>query len=224
MHMAAGIKEKIAYVPQEQIQPEWMTVSDLVKFNNSVYPDWNSRYVEDLLQRYFIDTSRKVRFLSGGMKQMPSVILALGQDPQVLLLDEPAADLDPVSKQEFIDVLLDLLVDMDRTLLFSSHILSDVEKIANRVGILKHGKMFLEQELDDLKSSVRQVQIDFTDTPPSTIDVPNLISRKSIANSVVLTIKDFDENTLENLKTLIQVSDIKLLNLNFEEIFIELAR
>jgi ABC-2 type transport system ATP-binding protein len=116
------------------------------------------------------------------------------------------------------------LIDMDRTLLFSSHIMSDVEKIANRVGIMKQGKLFLDQELDDLKASVRQVQIDYTDTPPRTIDVPNLISRKSMANSVVLTIKDFDEHTLENLKSITQVSDIKLLNLNFEEIFIELAK
>jgi ABC-2 type transport system ATP-binding protein len=217
------IKEKIAYVSQEQIQPQWMKVKDLVRFHERIYERWDSQTVSRLLEKFNIDTSKQIGTLSGGVKQIVALILALGQDPRLLVLDEPAAGLDPVSKQELLDTLLELLVDDDRTLIFSSHMLSDIEKIANRVGILKQGKIFLDQELDDLKASVRQIQLDFTGAPPQHIEIPNILSTRKIGHSVVLTVRDVGPETIEQLKATTQ-AEIKLLNLNFEEIFIELVK
>jgi len=157
------------------------------------------------------------------MQKLLAIILALGQDPTLLILDEPTVGLDPISKQELMDNLLELLLNENSNIFFSSHILADIEKLADKIGILKGGKLVIDMELDTLKVSVKQIQLDFSDDIPPSFDIPGLLSIKKIGRSIILTIKSDDQNIVETIKNKYSAK-IKLLDMNLEEIFIELAK
>lgn len=218
-----NIKEKIGYVSEKQILPENLSVRSITSFSEKIYPNWNREKVKDLLDRFNIPENKKIKNLSQGMQKFLALVLVLGQEPELLVFDEPASGLDPIARQEFIDNVMNLLLQEKKTVFFSSHLLSDVEKIADTIGILKDGSISIEMELDEMKQSIKQIQIDFADGQYQKFEMPNIISERKIGNSVILTVRDCNEDFITSLKNKSKIEP-KILDMNFEEIFIALAK
>ena len=136
-----------------------MTGSDLVKFNASFYPQWSDALVKRYADLFEIPLKTKFRNMSRGNQTKMWLLLALAQQPDLLILDEPTAGLDPVVTDELLRVLIDDYLQEGRTIFLSSHHIAEIERIADWVGILDHGKLILEARVEDLRASYRRVQV-----------------------------------------------------------------
>jgi ABC-2 type transport system ATP-binding protein len=149
-------RARIGYVPQRSDLFEWMTADQLLAYFRSFYPRWNTAKVEGLMSRWDIARDKTIGKLSGGQQQRLSIIRALAHEPELLVLDEPVASLDPAGRRDFLGELVDQVIDRRTTIVFSTHILSDLERVALDVAFLSGGKIALHAPLDELlESSVR---------------------------------------------------------------------
>jgi len=149
-------RARIGYVPQRSDLFEWMTADQLLAYFRSFYPRWNTAKVDGLLSRWDIARDKPIAKLSGGQQQRLSIIRALAHEPELLVLDEPVSSLDPAGRRDFLRELVDQVVDLRTTVVFSTHILSDLERVALDVAFLSGGNIALHATLDDLlESSVR---------------------------------------------------------------------
>jgi ABC-2 type transport system ATP-binding protein len=152
-------KQRIGYVSQEQNFYPWMTCRALGKFVGSFYPTWEPAQFSRLLELFEIPESRRTCELSGGMKAKLALALALAPKPALLILDEPTAGLDPVARREFMEIIVAQSRQHGRTTLFSSHLIDEVERCADRVGIIHQGRMRFEGSLRNLCERVRWVRM-----------------------------------------------------------------
>lgn len=150
-------KQRIGYVAQEQHFYPWMTCRTLGRFVSGFYPTWDGDEYARLLDLLELPPKRKVANLSGGMRAKLALILALAHRPQLLILDEPTAGLDPAARREFLELVREQARSHRRTTFFSSHIVEEVERVADRVGILDRGVLQYEGPIDHLRMSVRRV-------------------------------------------------------------------
>ncbi|HEY9103099.1 ABC transporter ATP-binding protein [Chitinimonas sp.] len=150
-------RARIGYVPQQADLFEWLTPRQLLDYFRAFYPRWNTEKVEGLFSRWQIDRDKAISTLSGGQKQRLAIIRALAHDPELLILDEPVASLDPVGRRDFLHELIDGVIERNTTVLFSTHILSDLERIAMEVAFLKEGRITLQTSLDELLETTRRV-------------------------------------------------------------------
>lgn len=158
--LSEAARARIGYVPQSAELFEWMTPGQMLDYFKALYPRWNGDKVEALLQRWGFDSlmrQRAIGKLSGGEKQRLSIIRALGHEPDLLVLDEPVSALDPLGRREFLRELVDGVIERGTTVLFSTHILSDLERVALDVAFLKDGRIALQGELDTLLEGARRV-------------------------------------------------------------------
>ncbi|MEY2933590.1 MAG: hypothetical protein RL033_4339, partial [Pseudomonadota bacterium] len=156
-------RQRIGYVAQEQHFYDWMTPQSLGDFVGAFYPTWRGSEYERLL-RVLDVPPRKVRALSGGTKVKLALALALAHDPQLLIFDEPTAGLDPVARREFVEIVRELATAGRRTLLFSSHLIDEVERISTRVGILEQGQVRFQGSLAELQERSRRLHVPVTST------------------------------------------------------------
>lgn len=147
-------RKRIGYVAQEQHFYDWMTPEALGKFVGAFYPSWRPGEYTRLLRALDVPP-RKVRALSGGTRVKLALALALAHDPELLIFDEPTAGLDPVARREFVEIVRDLAATGRRTLLFSSHLIDEVERISHRVGILEQGQVRYQGSLQELRERAR---------------------------------------------------------------------
>ena len=150
-------RARIGYVPQQSNLFEWMTPAQLLAYFKSFYPRWNEAKVEGLLTRWAIDRHQPIGKLSGGQQQRLSIIRALGHEPNLLVLDEPVASLDPAGRRDFLQELVAQVIDRHTTVVFSTHILSDLERVAFHVAFMGAGRIVLQAPLDELMDSVRSI-------------------------------------------------------------------
>ena len=122
------------------------------------YPDWDDAYCAELMQAFHLSDTDKITTLSFGAKTKLSLLLALARRPQVLILDEPTTGLDAVSKQQVFGELLKAVESGERTVLISSHGLSDIERFADHVGMIKNGRLLLEGRTDEIVDRYRLVE------------------------------------------------------------------
>lgn len=148
-------RARIGYVPQQSDLFEAFTAAQLLAYFKSFYPRWNDSRVEGLLSRWDIPREQSIRKLSGGQKQRLSIIRALAHEPDLLVLDEPVASLDPVGRRDFLRELVDQVLDRGTTVVFSTHILSDLERVAFNLAFLSDGRIALQAPLDELLEQVR---------------------------------------------------------------------
>ena len=149
-------RARIGYVPQRSDLFEWLTADQLLAYFRSFYPRWNDAKVQGLMSRWDIARDKPIRKLSGGQQQRLSIVRALAHEPELLVLDEPVASLDPAGRRDFLGELVDQVVDRRTTIVFSTHILSDLERVAVDVAFLTGGRIALHAPLDELlESSVR---------------------------------------------------------------------
>lgn len=147
------VKQRIGYVGDEHYLYEDMTPVWTGKFVGSFYKDWDSRLFSDLLGRFNIDKSKKIKELSKGTKMKLSLALALSHNPELLILDEPTSGLDPVARDSLLEMFLEIIQDEKRSILFSSHITSDMEKIADFITVINNGKILISDDKDTLINS-----------------------------------------------------------------------
>ncbi|HTP40479.1 MAG TPA: ABC transporter ATP-binding protein [Steroidobacteraceae bacterium] len=149
LHLSEAVKRQLGYVPQQPDAFAWMRIEDMLRFVGDCYPDWDKAYVDAALQRWKLDGRKMLARLSPGERQRVALIRALAPQPRLLVLDEPAAALDPVSRR---DLMREIVLRADAsgtTVLFSTHIVSDLERVASHLAFLHQGRLLLDTTMDD---------------------------------------------------------------------------
>ncbi len=159
--LSAEAKSRIGYVPQVINLYPWMTVRNVIDYTAAFYPSWNHELVERLIRELDIPADDRIGPLSVGQLQKVAILLALGHEPDLLILDEPAASLDPLARRRFLRMIIELAEPDRRTVLFSTHITSDLERVADSVAILKSGVIVWHGLLEELKE---QTHVNLEDT------------------------------------------------------------
>lgn len=148
-------RARIGYVPQQNDLFDGFTPDQLLAYFRSFYPRWNQAKADGLLSRWDIARDKPIRKLSGGQQQRLSIIRALAHEPDLLVLDEPVASLDPLGRRDFLRELVDQVLDRGTTVVFSTHILSDLERVAFNMAFLSGGCIVLQAPLDELLEEMR---------------------------------------------------------------------
>ncbi|MDB4222566.1 ABC transporter ATP-binding protein [Granulosicoccus sp.] len=154
-----GIRQKVGYVAQDQNMYPWMTPKVLSKFVKSFYPAWDEKRYQQLINDFELPPKRRIGTFSGGMKAKLALTLALATRPQLLILDEPTAGMDPVARREFLDLVREQTVNDGSTTFFSTHLIDEIEAIADRIGIVESGKAIYDGALDPLRNSINSWSI-----------------------------------------------------------------
>ncbi len=150
-------KQCLGYVPQQPQSFGWMKVGQLMGYLAQLYPQWQRAHADALLKRWDLDPAQAIGKLSPGQAQRLAVVRALAPRPALLVLDEPASALDPVARRELLRDIVEQAIDNGTTVLFSSHIISDLERVASHVAFLHEGRILLNQPLDELKSQTMRL-------------------------------------------------------------------
>lgn len=162
-----AVLERAGFVIDKALIPS-MNGHDLVRFNRGFFPRWSDALARKYAEALEIPMGRKFRKLSTGSQTKLCLLLALAQGAELLVLDEPTAGLDPVVTDQLLRVLVDDFANEDRTLFLSSHHLSEIERVADWVGILDKGKLLLEARLDDVRANFRRVRVVGEELPLAT--------------------------------------------------------
>jgi len=219
--LSAEAKERLGYVPQEVKLYPWMRVKHVVGYTAAFYPKWDYAWGEELLDRWQLPRDDRVGPLSAGQLQKLALVLALGHHPELLILDEPVASLDPIARREFLRTLLDLAQDERHTVLFSTHITSDLDRVASHVALLQDGKITCFEELDALKDRVKRLRITAAGVLPRDFSIPGTLRADVEGNLALVTATHVTEEMLEQLKRE-HHAEVAVESLNLEEIFLEL--
>jgi ABC-2 type transport system ATP-binding protein len=150
-NLSAAAKARLGYVPQVISLYPWMRVADLVRYTASFYQNWNESVAVRLMGEFELPAAERVGTLSVGQLQKLAILTAVAHEPDLLILDEPAASLDPLARRRFLQLIIDMAEPGRRTVLFSTHITSDLERVADRVAILKQGRIVHFGSLEELK-------------------------------------------------------------------------
>lgn len=143
------IKEQIGVVFDECYYLEDWTINDVEKAVSMFYKNWNSSIYEKYLKEFNLARDKKVKDLSRGMRMKLMIAVAFSHEAKLLILDEPTSGLDPVARDEFLDILRDYIEDEEKSVIFSSHITSDIEKIADYITYINNGKIIFTGEKDE---------------------------------------------------------------------------
>jgi ABC-2 type transport system ATP-binding protein len=170
MNLNAELRKRIGYVAQSEVPFSWMTFSDALNMVSSFYPNWDHELTKHYTQDWGLNKAMYIEDMSDGEKQKVAIILAIGHRPDLLILDEPVASLDPAARRQFIQALVELNDHLNKTILFSTHIISDVERIATEVAILHKTGITFHGNVDDLKESCARLYLAGSSLPAELIE------------------------------------------------------
>jgi ABC-2 type transport system ATP-binding protein len=152
-------KQRVGFVPQSDELIGILKGRQYLELMSSFYSTWDRALVDDLLVKWGVERDQYINKYSEGQRQKLAIIAALAPRPDLLVLDEPVASLDPIARRQFLQQIVEVSADERRAVVFSSHIVSDVERLANRIWVLKEGRLLWQGELDALKESVIRVHV-----------------------------------------------------------------
>ena len=221
--IGATERQWLGYMAEKAVIPAYTKVRSVLKLGRELYPTWDAALADALLAKYDLSPNKRFMTLSQGQQRLLGFIMAIAPRPKVLLLDEPAANLDVVARREILDDILELIRDCDCTVLFSTHILSDVERVADEIGILAKGNLRVSEPLDSLKDTVRQVRFFGFRNGALPGDIPESFRTVRGRDEVIITLRT---NSLTTPETLAQrwSCQQETRALSLEDIFVELSR
>lgn len=215
------IKQRIGYVSENPQFYDQMTVRDLAKMVSGFYPRWDWNAYSSYLQKFCLDSTKKVKDLSRGMKVKLALLLAMSYQPDLLILDEPTSGIDPVMRRELLEEIVSVLSDEEKTVIFSSHITQDVEQIADYVAVLKAGRLVEYADRENLLDRWRQVQGKLISGDP--VQVSSLFVRYQMSGNEFFGVtRDYSSDLLQKLQAL-QCQDLKVHPATLETVLLSIA-
>lgn len=161
---AERVLARLGYLSEDRDIPHWMRVDELMRYMRAFYPSWDVQFAEELRETFGLDPEQRIKDLSRGQKAEAGLLAALAYRPELLILDEPSSGLDAVVRQEILAAIIRTVADEGRTVLFSSHLLDEVERVSDYVAMIHHGKVILAGSVDSVKESHRRLTVVF-ETP-----------------------------------------------------------
>ena len=212
-------KMRVAYVPQQPQSFTWMKIDQLFAYLSQLYPSWDSSYADTLLKRWELDPRRSIAKLSPGQAQRLALIRALAPRPALLVLDEPASALDPIARRELMRDIVEQAIDNEATVLFSSHIISDLERVASHVALLHQGEIVLNQPLDELKEQIVRLQVPAAAVATLPPRLPGELLRRQLSDGTLSLLIDNQAMPRE----LLLLEGLRADRMGLEDLFIEIA-
>jgi ABC-2 type transport system ATP-binding protein len=221
--MSAATKARIGFVPQQDELLSMLNGKQQLAVTAAFHSGWDRALIDRLVAEWGVPLDRRMTALSVGERQKLSVLTALGHHPELLVLDEPVASLDPIARRQFLVELFEMPQTKTRTVLFSSHIVSDLERAANKVWIVKDGRLHWQGEIDSLKESVVRLHIRARAPLPIGLSIPEALAVRVDGATATVAMSQW---RMERRDTLAQslAAEIEVEPLGLEEIFVELNR
>src|SRR5689334_15150990 len=160
---------RVGYLSEERELPEWMRIDELMAYTQAFHPTWDASYARELLETFGLDPSKKIKELSKGMRAQAGLVAAVAHRPELLILDEPSSGLDAVVRRDILDAIVRTVTDDGRTVIFSSHLLDEVERMSDHVTLIHQGRVALSGVLDDVRGNYHRSRVHFVehlDQPP----------------------------------------------------------
>jgi len=167
---------RIGYLSEDRDLPEWMTVAQLMRYNQAFFPNWDEAFAGQLQDQFELDPRQQIKRLSRGQRARAGLLIALAHRPDLLILDEPSSGLDPVVRNDILSAIIRTVAEEGRTVLFSSHLLDEVERVADSVAILHKGRVALSAPLHEILHSHRRVVLRFETPQVTRPDLPGMLS------------------------------------------------
>ena len=171
-----GVLGRIGYLSETRDLPEWMRIGELMRYSQPFYPDWDQAYAEELRETFELDSDQKIKTLSKGQRARTALLVALAHRPDLLLLDEPSTGLDPIVRRDIISAIIRTIAEEGRTVLLSSHLVDEVERVADRVAIIHHGQMVLTDSVDNIKQAHHRLTLRFDEPQAGAPQLPGALS------------------------------------------------
>ncbi|MFO7973477.1 MAG: ABC transporter ATP-binding protein [Candidatus Hydrogenedentota bacterium] len=156
-----GVLSKIGYLSEDRDIPDWMRVYELMRYTQAFYPEWDENYAEKLRETFGLDPRARIKELSRGQRAQAGLLIALAYRPPLLLLDEPSSGLDAVVRRDILAAIIRTVADEGRTVVFSSHLLDEVERVADEVAMIHQGRLAFQGGMEDIKASHHRLIIRF---------------------------------------------------------------
>ncbi|TWT73262.1 ABC transporter ATP-binding protein [Allorhodopirellula solitaria] len=220
-NLSAHTKSRIGYVPQVVHLYPWMKVRQVIEYTGAFYANWDHAWCRELLDQWDLDGAAWIRNLSTGQLQRLGLILGMGHRPDLYLLDEPAASLDPSGRRSLLRSLLEITEDREHSILFSTHITSDLERIASHVAIMGNGVIDYFGELDELKDSVKRIRVHSPVDLPPDFSVPGALRTEINGDSAIVAVAAVNDEVIDGIRDRWDAS-VDVEDLNLEDIFLEL--
>ncbi len=219
-----AMRQRVGYVPELHTMYRWMRVGDAISFCRSLYDVWNDRQAEELLQLFELDPRAKIGHLSKGMQAKLALLLAIAHEPELLILDEPTGGLDPLIREEFLDGVLRSICRRSHTVLFSSHMMSDVQRLADTVGIIYEGRLVESCSTENLLSATKRIRAVLANGCDPAEPAPGTLWQQTRGREWLLTVRGFTPDTISFLQQRNKVESIEVMDLGLEDIFKDLVK
>ncbi len=221
---AVEVKRRVGYVAEDQILPPFLKVRQVVELHRGLFPTWDDDLARHLGERFAVDPEARIKALSKGQARQVALLCAVAHRPELLILDEPAGGLDPAARREFLETSIRLLNESGTSILFSSHYMSDVERMADRVVMLDGGRVLIDSPLDDLRESYSLALV--TPGPEVTrerlLGLEGCFAVREHAGSLHAIFQLEPEEAREALESALGNGDLRTTRVALEEMFIEL--
>lgn len=220
-----AVKQRLAYVPDQVSFYPWLTVEETLRYLESFRAAWNRAKENELLDRFDLGREKKISSLSKGQKTQVALIAAICPEPELLILDEPTSGLDPMVRREFIQTIIGAYQEADpanRTILVSTHLISEFEGLIDRFTILEQGRALLTLDADSAREKFKRIRARFSGAVP-VLDVPGVIESRVTGRDLEIVANGESQQIIERLNSF-SPETIRTESLNLEEIFLAAVR
>ena len=217
------IRKRIGYLPEEPTYYTWMTVDEIIGFNAAFYPTWDPDLADKLLDDLGLPRDRKLGSLSRGMQAKVGLVMALGPRPELLILDDPTSGLDPVVRHEFLEAMISNVQSEGGTVFFSTHLLHEMERVADEVAMIHEGKLRLRGSLEEVKRDFKKLRAVYPNVVPEVFPLEGIVRAESNNHQALLTVDKYDPS-MDDVLMGSGAESVELIDLSLEEIFVETVK
>ena len=220
------VKRRIGYVSEDQELPSFLKVQEVIDLYRGLFPHWDAKFADELASRFELPSGRKIKDLSRGQARQVALLCAVSHRPELLILDEPAGGLDPAARRDFLETSIQLLNEEGTTILFSSHHMTDVERMASRLVMIHENEKWIDSDLDDIRQGycLAQIPLSQASDPERFLGNPQCICVNPRGEALHAVFELDPESCQSVLKRDFGIENSHCRTINLEEMFIELVR
>jgi ABC-2 type transport system ATP-binding protein len=220
--LTPAIRQRIGYVTEGHRLFRWMTIGGLEKFQRSFFPkQWDDKFFADMIEYFNLPKKQKIKHLSNGQRAQVSLALALAPNPELLIMDDPTLGLDAAIRRQFLEGMIELIMRQGRTVLFSSHILGDVERVSDRIVVIDKGVLRANCSLEQFQKAIKKAVLSFADSVPDQVNIDGVLHCRRSEKGLELTLVGTDDEEIAEWAKSTGAENYHITQMNLEDQFIE---